>query len=221
MSLSSQPSSNSGTTRSGLDRWLEETISSYDRTATEYAMRFADVDLADHRRTFIAALPRRDGLVLDAGCGAGRDLEMLLVDGVRPVGVDLSTGLLREAARRTLVPLVHADLRRLPFSDASFDGIWSCASLLHLTVPEAARALEEFHRVLRPQGVLFVSVRHGSGEGWRPDGHGGRRWFHLYSQTDFEEAMRLARFDVVSAAVEPGVVNGEWVNLHGLRRGSG
>ena len=49
-------------------------------------------------------------------------------------------------------------MRTLPFADGAFDGLWSSASLLHLAREDVPATLEEFGRVLVPDGALFVSV---------------------------------------------------------------
>ena len=68
--------------------------------------------------------------VLDVGCGAGRHLGPLAQRGAHPVGVDFSPTLLRQAraaraAAGAAWPLVHGDMRALPFADASFDVVAS------------------------------------------------------------------------------------------------
>jgi SAM-dependent methyltransferase len=70
------------------------------------------------------------------------------------VGVDLSP----VVAARSGARAVAADVRRLPFADAAFDGVLSTSTLDHF--PDAAeidRSLEELHRVLRPSGHLVVT----------------------------------------------------------------
>lgn len=58
--------------------------------------------------------------VLDVGCGAGRHAPALVEAGARPIGLDLSAALLNRA-RRAEIPLVRADMRRLPVRNASMD----------------------------------------------------------------------------------------------------
>ena len=58
---------------------------------------------------------------------------------------------------------------------ARFDGIWACASLLHLTLPELPDVLRRLAVALKPGGVLFTSFKYGQGE----REHGGRRFSDL------------------------------------------
>jgi len=54
----------------------------------------------------------------------------------------------------TQVPVVGGDLRRLPVADESLDGIWSCASLLHVPRNEVPATLRSWRAALRPEGAL-------------------------------------------------------------------
>ncbi len=96
--------------------------------------------------------------VLDAGCGTGYGSEALLAgDASRLVAVDLSSEAVDETARRLgdRASVHRADVRELPFSDASFDVVVSFEVIEHIAEPD--RALREFARVLRPDGVLAIS----------------------------------------------------------------
>jgi len=97
------------------------------------------------------ALPNNSS-VLDLACGTGdlcRDLETA---GHRPVGIDLSWGML--ASARTKAPLVHADALQLPVADQSVDGATCGFALRNLTALEPF--LVELARVLRPGGRIAL-----------------------------------------------------------------
>lgn len=97
--------------------------------------------------------------VLDAGCGAGRFLDVASKAGYEIVGVDITNAV--DAARETLagranVHLVQASIYELPFRKASFDACYCIGVLQHTPDPEAAiRALP---RVLKPGGELAVTI---------------------------------------------------------------
>ena len=83
--------------------------------------------------------------------------------GLRAIGLDFSLGMLRAGAAEFPGARVQGDARRLPFGDGAVAGVWASASLLHLDRDDAQRALGEARRVLRPAGLLFVSVKAGEG----------------------------------------------------------
>jgi SAM-dependent methyltransferase len=96
--------------------------------------------------------------VLDAGCGAGLFLckcgEEL--DGASLTGFDLSLDGLREAQKHGLRRLAAARSGELPFPSGLFDVVACQDVLQHLTPVEARQSLQEFARVLRPDGWLLV-----------------------------------------------------------------
>jgi SAM-dependent methyltransferase len=95
--------------------------------------------------------------VLDVGCGTGRWLERTREAGMVPVGVDRTPAMLAIAAERLPgCPLAAAEAQRLPFADASFDGVFAVTVLQHIPWAEQAQALREMARVLRPGAPLLL-----------------------------------------------------------------
>ncbi len=100
-----------------------------------------------------------DREVLDAGCGMGYGTAALAGAGAkRAVGVDMSQGAILDARERFggVGEFVAGDLHELPFEDDSFDVVVCFEAVVHVRDPE--RALDELRRVLRPEGVLLLSV---------------------------------------------------------------
>lgn len=90
----------------------------------------------------------QDTPVLDVGCGIGHSFTELAPR--TTIGVDLDAQALAGQDRETHV----ADMRALPFADATFDALVAIQSIEH--VPDAERALREFARVLRPGGTAVL-----------------------------------------------------------------
>jgi len=192
---------------------LGETIASYNATAKQYALQFKDADLGRYMERFVRALPAQRASVLDAGCGPGRDCARFEALGLDVIGLDLSIGLLLEARAVSNCALVQGDLCHIPLRPGSVDGVWSCASLVHLAPKGLRRAIGEFRSVLRTDGVLFASLRYGVGDEWRADSAGGRRYFRFYKEPELESALLRNGFEIESLTVEPGVVSGVWMNV--------
>jgi ubiquinone/menaquinone biosynthesis C-methylase UbiE len=101
-------------------------------------------------------------VVLDVGCGHGRSLP-LLMGAFRPewlIGLDFEPKVLANALPRAAkigqaVTLLQGDCTRLPLRDGSIDLIFCHQTFHHLVDQE--RALQEFHRVLRPSGLLLFA----------------------------------------------------------------
>jgi len=94
--------------------------------------------------------------VLDAGCGTGMLLARLNHSGA--VGLDFSALALDFTRRRGLRRLVRASAWQLPLADQSFDLVICNHVLAHLGRGNDLKALQEFHRVLRPGGRLLLAV---------------------------------------------------------------
>ena len=113
------------------------------------------------RRILLAALERA-GVgaheVLDVGCGAGTNLELLAsrFPGARVRGIDVERAPLRYCRDGRGLAVAQADAGRLPFVAGSFDLVAALDALEHLADDSAA--LREIGRVLRPGGVLVASV---------------------------------------------------------------
>lgn len=105
------------------------------------------------RKKTVASLNLAPGsLVLDLACGTGDLCRVLAGDGLRPVGVDRSAGMLRSA--RTDAPLVRGDAMGLPVPDGSVDGV-TCGFALR-NVLDLAGFFAECARVLRPGGRVAL-----------------------------------------------------------------
>jgi ubiquinone/menaquinone biosynthesis C-methylase UbiE len=127
----------------------------YDRLFAHYS----DETLAEAERAVVMHAPgARD--VLDVACGTGLLIERLRsrLPAARFIGVDLSPAMLNQASRKFVgdsrIALREASAEHLPFEAASFDAV-TCSNAFHL-IPDHERALAEFRRVLRPDGLLVI-----------------------------------------------------------------
>ena len=94
-------------------------------------------------------------LLLDAGCGTGRNLRDLEAAGGQAVGIDISLRALALAQRRGRTPLVCGSIEALPFRSGAFAGVLSRDVLC--IVPREGAAARELARVLEPEGALVLS----------------------------------------------------------------
>lgn len=153
--------------------------------------------------------------VLDVGCGPGHDLVNLASPGFSPLGLDYSGGMLAQARQITSAPLIQADMRRIPLHTASVDGVWMCASLLHLPRETAPAALRESQRILKPGGVIFVSVKAGDGDVIRErfGEQTGPRLFTLYQMPELHIMLKSVGFSLLAEHTNDGQGDDEWLNI--------
>jgi len=140
----------------------------YDANAEAFRQRTFGNDLTALYDPFTSLLPA-GGHILDAGCGPGRDALAFLRRGFRVTAIDASPAMVELASQATGQPALLLRFEEIEF-EASFDGIWACASLVH--VPRAAidGVLARLSRALVSGGVLYASLKCGDGERVAPDG---------------------------------------------------
>jgi SAM-dependent methyltransferase len=137
---------------------------------------FADtvgVDMTPLYRRFLPLLPDR-AQILDAGCGSGRDARAFADLGHWVTAFDASPALVALAGSHLGRPVQCLRLQDVAWRDA-FDGVWACASLLHVPAAELAGVVRRLCDALRPGGVLYASFKYGGGE----REHHGRRFTDL------------------------------------------
>lgn len=101
------------------------------------------------------------GLALDAGCGSGIAWERLEGRARTLIGIDLHAAPLRFASRKCPTSrgrLARASATHLPFASGSFDLVLFQEVIEHLSASEIQATLAEFHRVLQPGGVLWITT---------------------------------------------------------------
>jgi SAM-dependent methyltransferase len=168
-------------------------VDAYTTHADEYEATHAPKMLAAANR-FAASLPA-PSLILDGGCGPGRDLARFVAHGHVARGVDLSPGFVAKADSHA--PTSQGDLRQVGelFARTRFDGIWANASLVHLSESDVVDVLDQFARLLRPGGKLYAGVKCVGETGWldEPD---GRRWYTIWDADRFAAAIAVAGFAI-------------------------
>lgn len=103
--------------------------------------------------------------VLDLGCGSGRHSVYLADQGFSVYGIDIADKGIQKAGQRLRNSGLHAVLttgsifRRLPYDTNFFDSIVSAKVLHHGRIEDIRKAIKEIKRVLKPEGVMYVSVR--------------------------------------------------------------
>jgi SAM-dependent methyltransferase len=130
----------------------------------------AHVDMRALHDPFLALLPS-GATILDVGCGSGRDSLAFARRGFRVVPMEPCEALASRAEALLRQPVARRRAQELE-EVAAFDGIWACASLLHVPARETPATLARLARALRPGGILYASYKLGQGE------REGERFFH-------------------------------------------
>lgn len=137
-------------------------IPTYAKIANRYAeVYFDDLSDAPFLDKFISFLPPQ-AKVADIGCGPGNFTRYLIERGFNVEGIDLSNGMLTIARDR--VPegdFKMMDMRKLDYSDETFDGLLVAYSLIHIPSDQIHETLTGFYRVLKPNGVVLIIAQRG------------------------------------------------------------
>ena len=189
---------------------MNETIAYYDTNAKQFSRDTLHVDMSPLYEPFLALVPQ-NGKILDAGSGSGRDSLYFKQHGYNVEAFDASPEMCRLASIVINQPVYLKTFDEVNWT-SEYDGIWACASLLHVRRDSIDGVLERLYRALRPGGVLFASFKLRDEE-WEQDS----RFFNGYSQ---ESLQRLIKHHAellpismwVSADARPGRKDEKWLN---------
>lgn len=144
-----------------MNELVTKTIDAYDKNTQAYSEQRPLVPPVLKRLDYFMEKLKEIGgkEVLDVGCGPGRDAQYLSEHGLIVKAIDLSENLISMAKERVRgVDFRVMDMRRLDFENNRFDGLWINTSFLHIPKEEAKATLEEFVRVLKKDGLIFLGI---------------------------------------------------------------
>jgi len=138
------------------------TIKYYDQNAIRYAHDTFNVSTKHLYKPFLKHIPPH-GLILDVGCGSGRDIKAFSELGYKVEGLEPSAKLAEIASENSNLPIIIGLAQDIDAVD-KYDGIWACASLLHISRIYLPATLHRLVGALKLGGVLFVSFKKGDTE---------------------------------------------------------
>ncbi len=100
----------------------------------------------------------KEGKILEAGCGQGRWVVYLHQKGYKTIGLEIYEDALKGTKKEfPSLPLIRGDVLRLPHPENSISAIISLGVVEHFEMG-SEEALREMYRILRPGGLLFLTV---------------------------------------------------------------
>ena len=172
----------------------------YDQETVEFWHNFPAKDIEE----FAGCLSGKK--ILDIGSGPGRDAMLLQERGLEVVCFDASVQMIERTKAFGFASII-GDMRQLEFVDASFDGVWAYTSLLHITETEMVDVLNKLHRILKPNGVLFLGMIEGEFEGnvERDNMPDAKRYFRYYTDSGLKSLVESAGFRLIhQGRYQPG-----------------
>jgi len=189
----------------------EDTLEYYNKNAKDFNESTFDVDFNKVQEWFCKYL-KVDSLILDFGCGSGRDTKYFLERGYRVDAIDGSKELCEIASANTGLEVKNQVFHELNEVE-KYDGIWACASILHLQYNELKEVLVKMSTALNEGGIIYCSFKYGNFEGIR----NGR----YFTDMTAEKLDRLideirvleVREQMITTDVRPGRDEEKWVNV--------
>ncbi|MDL2249452.1 methyltransferase domain-containing protein [Lachnospiraceae bacterium OttesenSCG-928-J05] len=189
---------------------MDQTISYYDDNAEDFCKNTVNVDMSYCWQRFLQYL-KEGGHILDAGCGSGRDSRKFKELGYQVTAMDASQKICLEAEKvlgQQILCRTFAEIEEVE----AYDGIWACASLLHVPKGEMITVLERIKDALREKGILYASFKLGAGEISR-----NGRFFNDSNKAELESLMDkvglevLEMFETSDAREDRG--DEKWINV--------
>ena len=141
----------------------------YQQQAESFFNNTIDVDMSPLYQHFLSSIPA-GGHVVDAGCGSGRDSRYFFDQGFAVTAFDASSALVELAKKHTSLPVLLSTFSEFSVSKP-VDGIWACASLLHVPFDELTATFQHLAKSLKTGGVFYCSFKYGAGEVAREGRH--------------------------------------------------
>ena len=137
----------------------------YDVNCEKFCARTFHLNMSELYEPFLAMV-RPGGRVLDAGCGSGRDALAFHQRGYQVTAFDASEAMVAMAHRLTSLEIQHLSFEGMRFCE-EFDGIWACASLLHVRHANIGDTFRRFLSALKLGAAWYMSFKWGDGESFR------------------------------------------------------
>ncbi|NMC51669.1 class I SAM-dependent methyltransferase [Candidatus Kuenenbacteria bacterium] len=178
----------------------KKTKQNYEKGIKWHFEKSRSYDWSKQRKIFAKYLS--DGAkILDAGCGGSDNFSDFIKMGFEMTGLDYSKKTISEIRKKfPKSKLYCCDLRKIKMPDNYYDGIWACASLINLRKIDISKVLTKFRKIVRDEGIIFVSLKKGNGEKMVTDLF-GERMFSFFSKKEFITMAEQIGFKIKSVEI--------------------
>ena len=187
----------------------------YQEHAKDFIKDTFDCDMSEQYRFFEKYLNEK-GTILDIGFGSGRDSLYFQSKGYDVYAIDPEDEFVNHAKELGLRNVYKLKAEEIDFIN-KFDGIWACASLLHVCSNNLKETFGRCAKALKNNGIMYASFKYGDFEGER----NGRHYLDLnensFNRYLMGNGLKLIEM-LISVDVRPGR-NEKWLNVL-LRKGS-
>jgi len=190
---------------------MDKTLEYYNQAAQDYTADTINADVSKLYPFFLTHLPL-NAYIMDLGCGPGRDSKYFLEKGYRILSVDGSEEFCKLASQLTGQDVLCQTFENIDFTE-EFDGIWACASILHVPKSGLPKVIANISRALKKSGYFYASFKYGEYEGER-----NGRYFTDMTEERFGKLIEgFEEFEIVESMVTRDVRVGRegerWLNV--------
>ena len=161
----------------------------YTKNFKEYIQNTKDVDMKEFYNVFEMYL-KPNSKILDVGFGSGRDSLYYNSRGYNVYSIDPIKEFCDNAKELGLPNVYQMSIEDIEYNN-EFDGIWACASLLHLESNKLVDVFNKCYRALKDNGVMYVSFKYGEFEGVIDD-----RYFTYLVEESFINIINQTKFKI-------------------------
>ena len=188
-----------------------ETLVYYNKNAKAFAGNTLNVDFSNVQTKFLDKL-QMETVILDLGCGSGRDTKYFLDRGYMVEAIDGSEELCKLASAYTGIEVKHMLFQDLQEVN-KYDAIWACSSILHLPYAELVDVMKKMVTALKDNGLIYTSFKYGTFEGMR-----NGRYFIDMTEDSLEKLVQDVKgLEIeetwITSDVRPGRGGEKWLNL--------
>ena len=190
---------------------IGKTLNYYNKNADLFKNDTVNVKFEENQNILLKYLKIGDS-ILDLGCGAGRDAKIFIDKGYTVTAIDGSEELCKIASYYIGQNIICKKFNDLDYKN-KFEGIWACASLLHIEYSRLEEVFKKIVDAMKVKGHFYASFKYGKFEGYRSE-----RYFTDFTEDKFNEFIKkLSNIKVleykVTADARIGRENEKWLNI--------
>ena len=194
-----------------MNDMTDQTLNYYNEKSELFVNDTAELEFSDIQDSFLKYL-EKGSLILDFGCGSGRDSRYFLNKGYQVEAIDGSHEMVKIASK-----LTGLNVKQMMFNELDecekYDGIFACASILHVPYTELSDIFRRLKKAVKKNGFIYVSFKYGEYEGYR-----NGRYFTDLNEDRFQNILNEVQGlsiieETITSDARKGRENEKWLNV--------
>jgi len=195
---------------------VSSTVEFYNNNSYEFYNNTISAEMDSLYKSFLEYVVP-GGKILDAGCGSGRDSLYFKNQGFSVTAFDASEEMVKLSSRLIKQEVLLMRFEELKL-DEQYDGIWACASLLHVRRQDSVNVIRNLAKFLKGTGVFYMSFKYGDKE-YEKDG----RYFNCFDEENFKAViLQIPELSIekinITIDVRPGRNEEYWLNCYLIKK---